>query len=82
MHLHSILMIAATGVVAAFVPIVSWLTRRGILSNRQPGLAFQRWAPPIAAICSIGAAVIHERCRAGGTDALTGRSRSAALDGP
>ncbi len=62
MHLHAILMLAATGVVLTFVPIVvivSWLARRGILSNRRPGLAFGRWAPPIAAICSIGAAAIH-----------------------
>ena len=62
MHLHSILMLAATGVVAAFVPVVvvgTWLTRRGMLSKSQPGLPFHRWAPPIAATCSIGAAVIH-----------------------
>ena len=62
MYFHSILMLAATGVVVAFVPIVviaTWLTRRGVLSNRRPGLAFHRWAPPIAAICSIGAAAIH-----------------------
>ena len=62
MHLHSILMLAATGVVTAFLPIVvvaTWLTRHGVLTNRRPGLAFQSWAPPIAAICSIGAAVIH-----------------------
>ena len=55
-------MLAATGVVAAFVPIVitaTWLTRRGVLSTGRRGLAFDRWAPPIAAICSIGAAAIH-----------------------
>ena len=62
MHLHSILMIAATGVVAAFVPVVvvgTWLTRRRMLSQSQPELPFHRWAPPIAATCSIGAAVVH-----------------------
>ena len=62
MHLHSILMLAAMGVVAAFVPIVviaTWLTQRGVLSTGRPGLAFDRWAPPIAAISSIGAAAIH-----------------------
>ena len=62
MHLQSILMLAATGVVAAFVPIVvvaTWLTQRGVLSTGRPGLVFDRWAPPLAAICSIGAAAIH-----------------------
>ena len=62
MHLHSILMVAATGVVATFVPIVvvaTWLTRRGVLSTGQPGMEFTRWASPIAVICSIGAAAIH-----------------------
>lgn len=62
MEPHSILMLAATGVVVAFVPIVliaTWLARRGVLANSQPGLAFHTWAPPIAATCSIGAAAIH-----------------------
>ena len=62
MHLHSILMLAAAGVVVAFVPIVviaTWLTQRGVLNTGRPGLVFDRWALPIAAICSIGAAAIH-----------------------
>ena len=62
MHLHSIFMIASTGVVVAFVPVVviaTWRARRGVPSTSRPGLEFDRWAPPIAAICSIGVAAIH-----------------------
>jgi len=55
-------MLAATGVVVAFVPIVvavAWLTRRGLVTTGIRAIGFQAWGPPLAAGCSIGAAAIH-----------------------
>ena len=62
MHTHAVLTLAIIGVLAAFFPVIAlatWLTRRGVLSTAEPGLAFHRWTAPIAGTCSIGAALIH-----------------------
>lgn len=62
MHLHSILMLAATGVVVAFVVIVmavAWLQGRGVIRRGRRTVGFQRWGATLAAACSLGAGAIH-----------------------
>ncbi len=62
MHLHSILMLAATGVVAAFVVVViavAWLRARGVISSASRTVGFQKWSSTLAAASSLGAGAIH-----------------------
>ena len=62
MPFHSVLMLAATGVVLAFVVIVvgvAWLRGRGIVNSGARTIRFQVWGPALAAACSVGAATIH-----------------------
>src|SRR5712691_2173258 len=62
MHFHSILMLAATGVVSMSIPIivtVSWLGRHSRLGADGRRVGFQTWGRIIAAACSVGAAVVH-----------------------
>ena len=62
MHFHSILMLAATGVVSMAVPIVvtaGWLGRHGRLGADGRRVGFQTWGLILAAACSTGAAAVH-----------------------
>jgi hypothetical protein len=61
-HFHSILMLAATGVISMSVPIVvtvSWLERHGRLGAVGRRVAFQSWGRILAAACSTGASAVH-----------------------
>ena len=62
MHAHSVLMLAAVGVVWLFVPIVivvGWLQRRGYLGPAERRLSFGSYAPTLLAAASAGAAAVH-----------------------
>ena len=62
MHLHSILMLASTGVVLVFVPVVlvaGWLEGHGRLARSGRTVGFGTWGRRLAAACSAGAAVVH-----------------------
>jgi hypothetical protein len=61
-HGHTILMLAAVGLVAAFIPIVvgvTWLQRRGRLGDPSRLVSFRTYGPILAAALSGGAAAVH-----------------------
>jgi hypothetical protein len=62
MHAHTTLMLAAVGVVAAFVPIVvvaRWLEASGRLGDPDRRIPFHSYGPMIAGSLSLGTAVVH-----------------------
>lgn len=62
MHGHGVLMLAAVGVIAAFVPIVvvvTTLQRRGHLGPPERRLPFSQYGPFLAATLTAGAAGVH-----------------------
>jgi hypothetical protein len=62
MHGHTTLMLAAVGVIAAFVPIVvvgRWLEASGRLGDPERRIAFRSYGPIIAGAFSLGTAAIH-----------------------
>jgi hypothetical protein len=62
MHAHTTLMLAAVGVVAAFVPIVvvaRWLEASGRLGDPDRRIPFHAYGPVIAGSLSLGTAVVH-----------------------
>jgi hypothetical protein len=62
MHGHTTLMLAAVGVIAAFVPIVvvaRWLETRGRFGDPDRRVAFPSYGPVIAGALSMGTAAIH-----------------------
>jgi hypothetical protein len=62
MHGHSTLMLAAVGLVAAFVPIVvtaRWLEAAGRLGDPERIIPFDTYGPIIAGVLSLGTAAIH-----------------------
>lgn len=62
MHAHSILMLAAVGIVAAFVPIVlavRWLESRGYIGDQERPVPFREYGVVIAGAFSAGSAAIH-----------------------
>jgi hypothetical protein len=62
MHGHTTLMLAAVGVVAAFVPIVvaaRWLEAGGRLGDPDRIIPFRSYGPIIAGALSLGTAAIH-----------------------
>ena len=62
MHAHTTLMLAAVGVIAAFVPIVvvaRWLEARGRFGDPDRRVAFRSYGPVIAGALSMGTAAIH-----------------------
>jgi hypothetical protein len=62
MHGHTTLMLAAVGVVAAFVPIVlaaRWLESSGRLGDPDRRIPFRTYGPIMAGALSLGTAVVH-----------------------
>lgn len=62
MHGHTTLMLAAVGVVAAFVPIVvvaRWLEARGRFGDPDRVIPFRSYGPFIAGALSMGTAAVH-----------------------
>jgi hypothetical protein len=62
MHGHTTLMLAAVGVVAAFVPIVvlaRWLEMTGRLGDPERRVPFRRYGPIVAGALSLGTAAVH-----------------------
>jgi hypothetical protein len=62
MHAHTTLMLAAVGVIAAFVPIVvvaRWLEGSGRLGDPDRRIPFHAYGPMIAGSLSLGTAVVH-----------------------
>jgi hypothetical protein len=62
MHGHTTLMLAAVGVVAAFVPIVlvaRWLETTGRLGDADRRIGFRTYGPIVAGALSLGTAVVH-----------------------
>lgn len=62
MHVHTVLMLAATALVAVFVGIVVMVTtlqRRGRLGAAERQVEFATYGPVLAAACSGGAAAVH-----------------------
>ena len=62
MHGHTTLMLAAVGVIAAFVPIVvvaRWLEARGRFGAPDRRIGFRSYGPVIAGALSMGTAAIH-----------------------
>lgn len=79
MHLHVLLMLAATVLIWLFVGIVvavTLLLRRGRLGSPERQVGFRSYGPILAAACSAGAAGVHlevvgEHALASGTAAST-----------
>lgn len=62
MHGHTTLMLAAVGVIAAFVPIVvvaRWLEVTGRLGDPDRRIPFRSYGPIIAGALSLGTAAVH-----------------------
>ena len=62
MHGHTTLMLAAVGVIAAFVPIVlvaRWLETTGRLGDPQRRVPFRSYGPIVAGALSLGTAAVH-----------------------
>ena len=62
MHAHSVLMLAAAGVIWLFVAVVvaaTWLRRHGRLGTEGERRSVRDFGPILAAACSGGAAAIH-----------------------
>lgn len=62
MHGHTTLMLAAVGVIAAFVPIVvvaRWLETTGRLGDPDRRVAFRTYGAMVAGALSLGTAVVH-----------------------
>jgi len=62
MHGHTTLMLAAVGVIAAFVPIVvlaRWLEATGRLGDPLRRIPFRSYGPIIAGALSLGTAAVH-----------------------
>jgi hypothetical protein len=62
MHGHTTLMLAAVGLIAAFVPIVvsaRWLEAKGRLGDPERVIPFRTYGPIIAGALSLGTAAVH-----------------------
>ena len=62
MHGHTTLMLAAVGLIAAFVPIVvvaRWLEATGRLGDPDRRIPFRSYGPIIAGALSLGTAAVH-----------------------